>query len=90
MVVRRTKNDTAFGASVSNALAEAQLNQVDLAKMTGKSVSYVNQTLTGTRSASAGWVNLVASTLKLQNERKAELHRAAAKDLGYELDLTKE
>lgn len=92
MATRRSKNDTAFGASVSHALAEANLTQVDLAQLTGNSVSYVNQTLTGLKTPSPEWVDIVANTLKLQADMKTKLHQSAAKDAGYkiDLDLTKE
>jgi sigma-70-like protein len=39
------------------------------------------------KSASPQWVNLVAETLKLSEKARVALHRAAAKDQGYEIDL---
>ena len=89
-MARRTHNE--FGSSVSRALAEVGMTQTELANQTDKPVSYVNQTMTGLRPAKPQWVDIVASTLKLQADRTAELHRAAAKDAGFkiDLDLTKE
>jgi cyanate lyase len=77
-----------FGVSVSAALAERRLSQVDLANALGRSPAYVNQTMTGTKPASAEWADLVADTLKLSRAKRAELHAAAARDHGFKLDLT--
>jgi transcriptional regulator with XRE-family HTH domain len=82
---RSTKNT--FGAAVSSLLTKRQMSQADLAESLGKSHAYTNQTLTGRKSASPSWVNLVAETLRLSPEQRIALHRAAAKDQGYEIDL---
>jgi len=63
------------------------MSQADLAEAVGKSHAYTNQTLTGRKSASPEWVNLVAETLRLSRKQRTTLHRAAAKDQGYEIDL---
>jgi cyanate lyase len=78
---------SAFGTAVADALAERQMSQLDLASSLGKSLAYTNQTLTGRKSASPQWVNLVAEALRLSSTQRAELHRAAARDQGYEIDL---
>jgi transcriptional regulator with XRE-family HTH domain len=88
-MTRKTKYDTEFGALVSRSLTEARITQPDLAERLGKSTAYVNQTLTGRKKPSAEWADLVANTLKLTKEKRVELHRAAAKDNGFKLDLTK-
>ena len=90
MTARRSKNDTEFGASVSKILTEAKVNQAYLASETKTSLPYVNQMLTGRKRPAPGWIDVVASTLKLQNKKRVQLHRAAAKDAGYDIDLTKE
>lgn len=81
---------TSFGLEVSASLAMRNLGQTDLANQLGKSVSYVNQTLTGKSPVNGDWVDLVANALDVSPERRAEMHRAAAKDAGFkiELDLT--
>lgn len=84
-MTRRSKYASNFGASVSVALAEAKTTQSSLADSIGVSTSYVNQTITGHKTASPEWVEIIASTLKLSNERKRELHLAAAKDAGFKL-----
>jgi cyanate lyase len=83
---RKTKYDTAFGASASVRLAEARMTQVDLAKAMGKPVPYVNQTLTGRKPANAAWVDLVCDVMNLDHDKRVEMHRAAARDAGFRLD----
>ncbi len=78
----RTTKYGQFGASVSAALAERQLSQADLAEALGRSRAYLNQTMTGTKPASAEWADLVADALKLSRAKRAELHDAAARDHG--------
>jgi cyanate lyase len=84
---RRTRRSSAFGAQLAAALTERQMSQYDLAEALGKSAAFTNQTMTGRKSASPQWVNLVADTLKLSPKERVALHRAAAKDQGYEIDL---
>lgn len=84
---RRRRSTSAFGAAVNDALTERRMSQHELADALGKSPAYTNQTITGRKSASPQWVNLVAQTLKLSADERVALHRAAAKDQGYEIDL---
>ena len=84
---RRVTSACAFGAAVNAALTERRMSQYELAEAVGKSRAYTNQTMTGRKSASPQWVNLVAETLKLSAKERVALHRAAAKDQGYEIDL---
>jgi cyanate lyase len=86
---RRARFRTEFGVALSVELAKRQMTQVDLAEQMGRSVSYTNQVMSGRRGASPEWVELVADTLRLTREKRQKLHFAAAKDHGYQLDLTK-
>jgi transcriptional regulator with XRE-family HTH domain len=86
-MARRTSNTSAFGTAVSRALTERRMSQAELAGTLGKSPAYTNQTLTGRKSASPEWVNLVAQALQFSPKQRTNLHRAAAKDQGYEIDL---
>lgn len=79
---------SSFGASVSNALADRQMTQTDLAGSLGVSVAYANKTMTGRKPASPRWADLVADVLKMSHAQRVELHVAAAKDKGYKIDLT--
>jgi transcriptional regulator with XRE-family HTH domain len=89
MSERRSKTDSHFGASVSKSLAEARMTQTEVAERIGSSTSYVNQMLTGRKRPSPQWVDLIADTLKASDRQRVELHRAAAKDYGFKLDLRK-
>ena len=74
-----------FGTSVSNALAEARLTQSEVATSARISQPYFNQMLTGLKKPSPEWVDIIASTLNFSNEKRRELHVAAAKDHGFKL-----
>lgn len=89
MAKKRNKFSTDLGASVSQALAGARMTQSELAQSTNQSISYTNQIITGRRTASAGWCDLVADTLNLSDKERENLHYNAAKQAGYKLDLTK-
>lgn len=82
------RRPTHFGSSVSATLAELDLTQNELSGKLGKHKTYVNHTITGHRRASAAYVDLVADVLNLSNEARVKLHKAAAKDHGFKLDLT--
>ena len=65
------------------------MSQRELADRVGASPSYLNQVMTGRKKPDADWANLVANALGFQDEQRKRLHYAAAKDLGFDLDLTK-
>jgi transcriptional regulator with XRE-family HTH domain len=88
-MVRRSKYDTDFGASVSKSLAEARLTQSGLAERTGQSPAYINQVITGRKKPSPQWIDMVANALNLSERERVHLHRQAAKAHGFTLDLTK-
>jgi transcriptional regulator with XRE-family HTH domain len=75
---RRSSTKSTFGAAVTTLLAERRMSQADLAEAVGKSHAYTNQTLTGRKSASPEWVNLVAETLRLSPKQRASLPGRAA------------
>jgi plasmid maintenance system antidote protein VapI len=82
------QNTSAFGAALERALERTGKRQVDLAAATQVSSQYINKIIAG-RTVSPGWVNRIARALELEEESRVELHRAAARTAGYELDLTK-
>lgn len=75
--------------ALGDILARRGMSQRHAASATGLSQPYFNQVVNGHRQANARWVTLVAETLKLTKHEKTALHRAAAKDHGFEIDLTK-
>jgi transcriptional regulator with XRE-family HTH domain len=86
-MARRATNH--FGASARRYLAEAQATQTALATAVGVSASYANQLLTGAKRPSPQWIDLMADAMQMNQAQRRELHRAAALDAGYKLDLTK-
>jgi transcriptional regulator with XRE-family HTH domain len=82
------KPETETGAALGDILAERGVSQQALARRAGVSQPYVNQVATGKRRASAGWIDMVATVLELSDEERERLHRAAAKDHGFKIDLT--
>lgn len=83
------KYETAFGQALAEQLEQQCSTQADLASATGTSRSYVNQTMSGKKPVSPRWADLVADVLNLPEHERAKLHRAAATDAGFKLDLTK-
>jgi len=84
-----SKSYSNFGASVVSCLEQRRQTQADLSRKLGRSRSYVHQTLSGHRKPSPEWVDIVARTLKLNEAQRLALHKAAAVDRGFKLDLTK-
>lgn len=87
--MRKSRTDTEFGAVVSKNLTTASWTQLDLANNTGASLAYMNQMMTGRRRPSAEWADLIADTMRLSDRQRVQLHRAAARDVGFKLDLRK-
>lgn len=86
----RKRPVTNFGSSVSNTLTELNLTQSDLSRKLGKNPVYVNHIMTGYRKPSPEYVDLIATALNLNRRDRIKLHKAAATDHGWKLDLTKE
>ncbi len=86
-MIKRSSNN--FGSSASSLLAELNLTQTDLSRRVGKNSRYVNHLMKGRRRPSAEYVDLIASALNLDEENTLKLHKAAALDAGFKLDLTK-
>jgi transcriptional regulator with XRE-family HTH domain len=80
---------TEFGKALARQLDKRNTSQRSLASATGTSPSYVNHLLSGRKSVSPKWADLVADVMQLEPLERQELHRAAAIDAGFKLDLTK-
>jgi cyanate lyase len=83
------KYATAFGEALAKQLEKRSTNQRTLAAKLGSSPSYVNHLLAGRKTASASIADTVADELCLPEKERIDLHRAAARDAGFKLDLTK-
>jgi plasmid maintenance system antidote protein VapI len=88
-MTRRDEDDyaTAFGKALAEQLSSRQLRQNDLANATGVTPGYVNRLVRGKIKASPAWADLVADVTKASEQERLKLHRAAASDRGYQLDL---
>jgi transcriptional regulator with XRE-family HTH domain len=80
---------TRLAASLGDILAGRGLSQASAAARANISQPYFNQVAKGRRLASAEWIETVANALDLDHEQRAELHRAAARDHGFKIDLSK-
>lgn len=76
---------THFGKAVSSVLT-ADTKLTDVAATIGTSKQHLSQYLNGHRHATAQWADLIADTLKVTDEQRVLLHRAAAKDNGFKLE----
>ena len=83
------KPSTEAAAALGEILSERGVSQYRVSKLSGLSQPYVNQVATGRRRASAEWIEVVANALELTPQERERLHRAAAKDHGFKIDLTK-
>lgn len=79
---------TETAQALGEILAGRGLSQYRAAKMAETSQPYLNQVATGRRRASAEWIDLIANALELSPEESERLHRAAARDHGFKIDLT--
>lgn len=78
---------TAFGAALSDLLWDYRKRQTDLSRDLGTSASYVNALAKGKKAAAAATVDRIADALGARPEDRVRLHRAAARDAGFKLDL---
>lgn len=82
-----TGGGTAFGEALSDLLWDYRKRQTDLSRDLGISTSYVNALKTGKKAAAAPTVDRIADALGARPEDRVRLHRAAARDAGFKLDL---
>lgn len=82
------KQPTLFGQKLKAALSSRDLMQVDLAEKLSVSSAYVSSISTGSKGVSASTVSSIARALDLDQAEAVQLHRAAASDLGFDLNLT--
>lgn len=64
------------------------MTRLELARRVGISEVYLYQLIGGGKLVSASRVESVASAINATPEGRVKLHRAAAQDAGYVLDLT--
>ncbi|MFX4299938.1 helix-turn-helix domain-containing protein [Pseudosulfitobacter pseudonitzschiae] len=87
---KETESRTAFGCKLSEYIDRYATSRSDLASRMGTSRAYVSGLTTGTKHASARTAEDIAETLGVSPAEKIELHRAAALDAGFKLELPKD
>ena len=81
------KRRSRFGEVLEEALQARCLRQINLAESLGVSGAYLSGLTTGSKSVTADRVTQVSSVLDLTPDEDRKLHRAAALDAGFRLDL---
>ena len=79
--------DSHFGHALRSALSDKSMMQSDLANLLSVSSAYVSSISTGSKKVSAQRVDAITKVLSLDDRDAVKLHRAAARDLGFNLDL---
>ena len=78
---------TRFAQLVREVMAERAPSQAQVARSIGVSRAYVNAVLSGQKGVSAENVDRFADALELDEETRIRLHRAAAEDSGFRINL---
>lgn len=76
-----------FGTTLEAQLRAADLTQIDVSNMIGTSRAYVSGIVTGSKNVTASTVDKIADALQADAATRVKLHRAAAIDQGFRLDL---
>lgn len=83
MVGKKSK----FGEELDRLLSERGMNQKSLAQQIDTSPAYVSSITTGVRNVSPSRVSSIAQAIGAESQDMSKLHRAAAMDMGFQLDL---
>lgn len=78
---------TRFAQLVREVMAERAPSQAEVARSIGVSRAYVNAVLSGEKGVSAENVDRFADALGLDEPTRVRLHRAAAEDSGFRINL---
>jgi transcriptional regulator with XRE-family HTH domain len=76
-----------FGTTLEQTLRAADMKQTDICDLIGTSRAYVSGIVTGSKSVTASTVDKIADALKADEATRVKMHRAAAIDQGFKLDL---
>lgn len=76
-----------FGPALQLLLEERSVSQADLARAIGTSRAYVSALANSQKAASPQRIEAIADLLETTREERIRLHRAAALDQGFNLDL---
>ena len=81
------KSRSRFGQALDELLVARSIRQSHLADDLGVTRAYVSALTTGKKPASADRVAMVSAALDLTPQEDQALHKAAALDAGFRLDL---
>ena len=87
MSAKEKDSETEFGRAFSEALDRHRLTQSDVATRLQATQPYVSALSSGRTKATARTVDKVADALGADQAERVRLHRAAARDAGFQLDL---
>jgi len=82
-----TSRKNRFGDELERMLRARGMNQKTFAEQIGTSSAYVSSISTGKRQVSPSRVSSIAAALHAEAGDISRLHRAAALDMGFNLDL---
>ncbi|MCX7890292.1 MAG: helix-turn-helix domain-containing protein [Rhodobacteraceae bacterium] len=84
---RPARGRSNFGAELDRMLNFRGIRASRLAEVLGVSPSYLSALVTGLKPVSADRVEEIADLIGAEPTERARLHRAAARDMGFRLDL---
>ncbi len=83
MVTKKSR----FGEVLTEALRQRNMKQASLADSIGVSAAYVSSITSGRRMVSPARIDDIAQKCSFTDNEVSKLHRAAALDAGFKLDL---
>jgi DNA-binding Xre family transcriptional regulator len=84
---RPARGRSGFGAVLDALMMRRGVRASRLAEALGVTPSYLSALVTGVKPVSPDRVEEIADSLGAEPEERAKLHRAAARDMGFRLDL---
>lgn len=85
----KPKVRTETSVALSEFIAGRGTTQYGLSRVSPVAQPYLNQVINSSRIPSGSWIDVVADSLDLDDAERVKLHRAAATDNGYKIDLIK-
>lgn len=81
------KSETRAGEALRELMKERSVSQTELATQLDVSQAYVSSIVRGTKNMSPSTIDKAAGVLGASDHVRVRLHRAAALDQGFHLDL---
>jgi transcriptional regulator with XRE-family HTH domain len=84
---KKPESTTSFGQAFGACLDSYGKKPSALAAEMGVTRSYISSVSTGKKSVGAGKVDEIADKIGVTDQERTVMHRAAAKDAGFRIDL---